>query len=155
MTSTITSVYTVLDGMAVTYLDKDNTSVTATCYSLAESLDSVQTAHLPCRLLFLPSFTGSIGPGWMIDGQNTIRDLFLLEAVARTEGSKVCAPVLLRYVVAYRAALAQKWKDISPYWQAETFNNAVTIAPGKYEFPAGSDVWFYGVMVTLTVDEII
>jgi hypothetical protein len=153
MTSTIVSVFSALDGMAVTYLDKDNASVTATCYGLAESLDSVQTAHLPCRLLFLPNSNMTIGPGPEAQSVYTIRDLFLLETAARTEGSKVCYPVLLRYLAAYQDVIANKWQIVTQ-WQTEAFTPSVTIAPGKYEYPAGSDVWFYGVMATITINEI-
>ena len=153
MTSTIDAIYTALDGMAVTFLDKDNASVTATCYTLNESLDSVQTAHLPCRLLMPPTSNMTLGPGPEAQSVYTVQDLFLLEAAARTEGSKTCAPVLLRYMQAYQDAIAKKWQFVT-YWQTEAFTTCITITPGNYTYPANSDSVFYGVMVTIQLQEI-
>lgn len=153
MSSTIDTIYSALDGMAVTYLDMDNTSVTATCYTLSEALDSVQTGHMPCRILLLPNVSMTLGPGSEASAVYTVRDLFLLDTVAQGDGSKVMSPVLLKYVKAYEDAIAKKWQWLST-WQTEAFTTSVTIAPGKYEYPVQSGVTCYGVMVTLTISEI-
>jgi hypothetical protein len=153
MTSTIDSIYAALDAMAVTFLDKDSASVTATCYTLSESKDSVQTADMPMRLLFLPTSNMTLGPGPEATSVYTIQDLFLLEASGRTEGTKTCAPVLLRYIKAYQDAIALKWQILTQ-WQTEAFTTSITIQPGKYTYPAGTETQFYGVMVTITLQEI-
>jgi hypothetical protein len=153
MSSIIEQIYAALDGMSVTYLDKDNVSVTASVYTLAESLDSVQTADLPARLLILPTSQMVIGPGPEVTDTYTIQDLFLLEAVGQGGGSKVQAPVLLRYIVAYQDAIAKKWQILST-WQTEALTTNVTLTPGKYTYPANSDNVFYGVMVSITIEEL-
>lgn len=155
--SIIVQIYAALDGMAVTYLDKDNASVTATVYALSEMLDSVQTANLPARLLVLPSSQVVLGPGPEATADYTIQDLFLLEAAAQGGGSKVQAPVLLRYMVAYQEAIAKKWQMLgggAVGWQTEAFTTNITLTPGKYTYPANSDSVFYGVMVSITINEI-
>jgi hypothetical protein len=153
MSSTIEEIYTALDGMAVTFLNRDNTSTTATCYGLSESLDSVETAQLPARLLILPQVTQTLGPGPESESAYTIQDLFLLETVARGEGTKVQNPVLLRYIKAYQDAIALKWRWLSG-WQTEAFSTTITLTPGKYEYPSQSGVWFYGVMASISINEI-
>jgi hypothetical protein len=139
--------------MSVTYLDKDSASVTATCYTLSEALDSVETAHLPARMLILPTVEQALGPGPESTSVYTIQDLFLLETVGRTEGSKINAPVLLRYIKAYQDAIALKWQIVST-WQTEAGATNITYTPGKYTYPANSDMTFYGVMVSIKIEEI-
>lgn len=153
MSSTIVEIYAALDAMAVTYLDASGASVTATSYSLGESLDNVLTSHLPCRLLILPNTTLSLGPGPEETASYVIQDLFLLEAVSQGGGSAVHAPVLLRYIKAYQDAIEKKWQFLST-WQTEALTANVTITPGKYTYPSNSENVFYGVMVSITIEEI-
>jgi hypothetical protein len=153
MSSIIEEIYTALAGMTVTYLDKDNASATATCYSLSTMLDSVQTAHCPARLIMLPSVTQTLGPGPESESAYTIQDLFLLDTVAQGAGSKAYAPVQLRYIKAYQDAIALKWRFLSG-WQTEAFTTTITYTPGKFNYPAQSDVQFYGVMVSISIEEI-
>ena len=157
--STLTEIYSALDAMAVTYLDKDNASATATCFNLSELPASLQTAHLPCRLL-LPLGQGAsgspnlqLGPGPEITAQWQITDLFLLETAARSEGLYIQAPVLMRYVKAYADAIALKWQFLYQ-WQSEALTSAVSIVPGVYEYPAGGGTYFFGVKCDIQVTEI-
>ncbi len=153
MSSIIESVYAALDSMTVSYLDKDNATATPTTYTLSESLDSVQTAHLPCRLLIFPTVSQILGPGPESTATYTVNDLFLLEAIAQGGGTKVQAPVLLRYVKAYQDAIALKWQFIS-VWQTEALTTNITYTPGRFEYPSQSGNWYYGVNISIIVEEI-
>lgn len=159
MSTILSNVYGLLDAMAVTYTDRSGANATPTCYSLSELPASVQTAHLPCRLL-LPIGQGASGTNnltldntAMARAEWQITDLFLLEASARTEGLYIQAPVLMRYVEAYANAIALKWRMLYQ-WQTEALTTSISILPGEYEYPAGSGTWFYGVKVDLNITEI-
>jgi hypothetical protein len=159
MTSILPQIYDLLDGMSVTYSNRSGASVTATCYDLDELPNSIETAHLPCRLL-LPIGQGQSGsPNIVLDNTPMARaewrvtDLFLLEAVARSEGLAIQAPVLMRYVTAYSDAIAKKWQ-MQYQWQTEALTLSIAIAPGIYNYPTGSDAYFFGVKADLRISEI-
>jgi hypothetical protein len=160
MTSILPQIYDALDNMTVSYTDRNGATATPTVYDLDELPGSVETAHLPCRLL-MPLGQGRsgtpnlvLGPGNMAQAAWQVTDLFLLETMARTEGAYVHAPVLMRYVTAYAAALANKWQ-ILYQWQTEALTSTAAITPGIYEYPAGSGVYFYGVKVDININETI
>lgn len=156
--SILLTIYDDLEAMTVTYTDKDSVSITPTVYNLDEIPASVQTAHLPCRIL-LPIGQGqgnnnvTILNGAGARGSWIVSDLFLLEASARDAGLYVQAPVLMRYVVAYAVALGKQFQ-----FRHGADNTSLTISssivPGMYEYPSQSGAWFYGVKSTITIDEI-
>jgi hypothetical protein len=157
--SILSTIYSQLASMAVTYTDAAAASVNPTVYSLATIPGSIQTEHLPCRLLL------SIGQG---GGQNNLRildgagvvaswsitDFFLLEASAQGEGLHIQAPVLISYCMAYARALAAQFRFLSAP-STETRTVSARILPGVFEYPAGAGVYFYGVKVDLTVEELL
>ena len=156
--SILLTIYDDLEAMTVTCLGRSNISVTPKAYNLDELPGNVTTAHLPCRLL-LPLGQGQGGTpnGEILAGAGIrcnwqITDLFLLEAAAQDMGIATQAPVLMRYVVAYAEALSKKYEFIHGY---ATFNAtlSVNITPGMYEYPAGSNSWFYGVKADITIEE--
>lgn len=159
MTSILPQVYDMLDGMTVTYTDKTGTSVTPTCYDLDELPNSIQTAHLPCRLLLPIGQAASGSPNIILDntpmarGEWQVTDLFLLEAVGRTEGLYIHAPVLMRYVTAYSDAIAKKWQFLYQ-WQTEALTASLSILPGIYNFPNGSDAFYFGVKADIRISEV-
>lgn len=157
--SILLTIYDQLESMAVTYVNKDSVGTTPNVFDLNEIPASIETAHLPCRIL-LPVGQGQSGsPNVEILRSPNVRanwnitDLFLLEAAARDAGLWVQAPVLMKYVVAYAEALALKFQFMSGS-SVETFTISASIIPGMYEYPAGSQAWFYGVKCDLQIQEI-
>lgn len=159
MSSILLNIYDALDAMTVTYVDKNGASVNPTCYNLNELPNSIQTEKLPCRLL-LPIGQGVSGSTSMtiehgagVTANWQITDLFLLETAARGEGLYIHAPVLVRYVAAYAEAISKKWQ-ILYQWQSEALVLNLQPIPGIYNFPSGSDAYFYGVKIDLNIQEI-
>jgi len=141
--------------MSVTYTDKSNTSTTANCLNIDENSESIETAHLPCRILtFTQPDTAVIMRGSGSLATWNITDLFLLETAARDLGAYILKPVLKRYEVAYLEAIQLKWQLLHG-WSTETLGLSVTMRAGKFEYPAGSNVWFYGVQCDATFEEIV
>lgn len=157
--SILLEIYNQLESMEVAYVDKNVTNATPIVFNLNEIPPSVQTAQLPCRIL-LPIGQGQGGSANIeimrspnVKATWTITDLFLLETGARDLGLHIQAPVLMRYVVAYSTALGLKFQLLSNS-SVETFTLSASVVPGMYEYPAGSNVWFYGVKCDLSIEEI-
>jgi hypothetical protein len=158
MASILPQVYAALDGMTVTYSGRNAASTTPTVFTLSELPGTVPSAHLPCRLL-LPLGQGGgtpameILPGGEITATWTITDLLLMDSAASGEGLYIYAPQLIAYIVAYADAIGKKWQ-VAYQWQTEAFTTSVTMLPGIYNYPSGSEAQFYGVKVDITVTEI-
>jgi len=157
--SILLTIYDDLEAMAVTYTDKSGANITANCLNLDEIPASVQSVHLPCRIL-LPIGQGQGGTptaqvlfGAGIKATWNITDLFLLEVAARDAGLYIQAPVLMRYCVAYAEAIGRQFEFVHG-WSTETNSLTASILPGMYEYPSGSGVWFYGVKCDLQIEEI-
>lgn len=151
--SILATIYDSLEAMTVTYLDKSNTSKTATVYSQETMIDSAETAHLPVRLLMPASGSLSINPGGVVATWK-ISDLFLMEAVAQGQGNKDELPALTRYMIAYVTAINKLWQ-IAYQTSTETRTLSAQINSGKFEYPSQSGAWFYGVRCELTIEELI
>jgi hypothetical protein len=152
--SILLTLYDDLEAMTVTYTDKSGAASTANCLNIDEKTDSIQTAHLPCRLLTttLPDSVTIQRGGNNLATWN-ITDLFLLETVARDMGTFIQLPVLKRYEVAYSEALAKLWSVVHG-WSTETLTLSLTMQAGKWEYPSGSGVYFYGVKCDLVMEEL-
>jgi hypothetical protein len=153
----MTSIYPTLiediAGMAVSYTDKNGATITPTVLSINDRMDSVQTAHLPIRLIMAwQQQTGTIGAGGIIDGAWNITDMLLLETSARDMGAHVLRPVMARYQVAWIEKLSRLWR-INHGVNAGTITASYTIWAGEYEYPASSGVWFYGVKCSVILQE--
>jgi hypothetical protein len=156
--SVLLDIYDDIEGMTVSYLNKSGASTSPTVYNLDSLPAQVSTAQLPCRLL-LPLGQGESGSdnAQVLDGSGIrcvwrITDLFLLETMARERGLYVHAPVMMRYVAAYAEALSNKYRLI--HGRATLIDTLSTsITPGIYEYPAGSDAWFFGVKADITIEE--
>lgn len=155
MTSSILlTIYDDLEAMTVSYADKNGATVTANCLNIGERSDSIQTAHLPCRILTTTANdTGFIYKGAGIKMAWQITDLFLLESAMRDMGKFVQLPVLKRYEVAYAEAVAKLWQLVHG-WSTETLGLNLSMQAGVFEYPAGSGVSFYGVKCDVNFEEI-
>ena len=140
--------------MTVSYVDKDAATVTADALNIDERTDSIETAHLPCRIITSTQpDTGEVLKGAGIHAKWNITDLFLLDTVARERGTFISQPVLKRYEVAYLEALFKLW-NLPHTWSTETLTLSYSLQSGKFEYPAGSGTWFYGVKCDVSFDEI-
>lgn len=129
----------------------------ATVYGLADMPDSVETAHLPMRAI-VTSGSNTQGEsmrlatlGTLPGAQMTwaIQDLMLYKPVGQGAGLKEHNAVLITYIDDYLTALRSS---------AQLTSGALTtdakLEPGVYEHPPGSGAQFFGVMVSLTIEEI-
>jgi hypothetical protein len=152
-TSILATIYDQLEAMTVTYLDKSNVSKTATVYSQETMLDSIQTAHLPARVLLPPSGSLTINPGGNNLAQWKISDIFFQETAAQGGGVDEEIPSMTRYIIAYSAAIGKLWQ-IAYQTSTETRTLLAQITSGKFEYPSQSGVWFFGVRCDLTIEEL-
>lgn len=155
MTGLLLTFFDDLEAMSVSFTDKSGATVTANALNIDEKADSIQTAQLPCRIITqTASDSGTILKGAGVDATWNITDLFLLDTVARDISPAVQMPVLQRYKVAYIEKLFLLWQIVHGY---STENEAIsyTAMTGKFEYPAGSGVYFYGVKFDLTLRELI
>jgi hypothetical protein len=155
MSSLLLTFYDDLEAMTVSYTDKSGGTVTATALNIDERTDSIQTAHLPCRIITSTQADSAV----ILKGAGStatwnITDLFLLATVAQDMGTFVVQPVLKRYEVAYLEALQKQWNLVHG-WSTETLVLNVTMQAGKYEYPAGSGTFFYGVKCDIVLEEIV
>ena len=155
MSSLLLTFYDDIEAMTVSYVNKDGGTVTANCLNIDERTDSIQTSHLPCRILSTTHpDTGVIMKGAGARATWNITDLFLLDTVARDIGTYIQLPILKRYEVAYVEALEQLWRLVHG-WSTETLALNYSMQAGKFEYPAQSGVYFYGVKCDITFEEIV
>lgn len=144
-----------LEAMTVSYVDRAGATVSANALNIDERTDSIQTAHLPCRIITTTAAdTISIHRGGNSTATWNITDLFLLETVARDMGTFAVMPTLMRYKVAYAEALQKQWTIVHG-WSTETLVLNLSMLVGKYEYPSQSGVYFYGVKCDITFEELI
>ncbi len=155
MSSLLLTFFDDLEAMTVTYSNKDGSSATANALNIDEKTDSIQTAHLPCRIITTTSADSvKIQRGGNSLATWNITDLFLMETAARDMGTFAVMPALMRYKVAYAEALQKNWQLVHG-WSTETLTLNLSMQVGKYEFPSQSGVWFYGVKCDITFEELI
>lgn len=154
MTSILSTIYDKLEAMTVTFVDKTSTSVNPAVYSQETFAASVQTAHLPARILMPPSGSSTIMPGGNQDANWQITDLCLIEAAGQGQGVKGELPAMTRYIAAYLTAIGKLWQMQSEY-HTEDATLSTQITSGLFEYPTASGVWWYGVQVDLTITELV
>lgn len=126
----------------------------------SELPSSVQTAHLPLRLLTpISRFAGPVGTTattWNVSrgsGVNRvdwfITELFLWEAVNQNVGIKAMSDPLLKYCVAYLDTLAAGGLQLPE----NVVVTAVSFRPDVIEYPIFSGQPFYGVVTSITMME--
>lgn len=146
-----TTIYPAIGNMVVTL-----NAATVTAYNLDALPNSIQTAHLPCRLL-LPTNQMQTGRNAqpVTFGTNgvwsvvwNVVDLVLLETAGQTRGLLDVAGDIVEYEAAYLSSLS-----------ALAIGNSITVEgaqldPGVFEYPTGGGVFFFGVQVTVNVKEL-
>lgn len=149
----LSAIYSAIESMAVAV-----DSVTATVYGLANMPDSIETAHLPMRAIVsiggntqgqsmrLATFGSPPGAELMW----AVQDLMLYKPVGQGAGLKEHNAVLIAYVDSYLTALRN-----SAQMTSVSLVTDARLEPGIYEHPPGSGAQFLGVMVTLTIQEIV
>lgn len=95
----------------------------------------------------------NIGLGTVVVATWNISDLFLLRPIVTGSGLDQVADTLVLYAAAYVNALVGKQGLISGSRNITVDGFDVQI--GGYQFPAGTDRWYYGVEARWTVKEII
>lgn len=155
MSSLLLTFYDDLEAMTVSYTDKAGATATANALNIDEAADSIQTAQLPCRIITSTNAdTAVIQRGGNSTATWNITDLFLLSTVAQDLGSYIAMPVLKRYEVAYIEAVQKKWNLVHG-WSTETLALNLSMLSGKFEYPSGSGVFFYGVKCDITFEELV
>ncbi len=154
MASFLLTFFDDLEAMTVSYTDKNGATATANCLNIDEKADSIQTAHLPCRILTSTQpDTAIIHKGAGIMATWNITDLFLLDTVARDISPHIQMPVLKRYEAAYLEALFKKW-NLPHQYSTEELTLSCSLLAGKFEYPSGGGVFFYGVKCDVVMEEI-
>ena len=161
MSSILDTVYSSLAALSIPYKDKSGSTVTpATVYGLATFPASMQTASLPCRILFPPAIASAAATGTVLDGAGVrmtwnIADWFLLESGARDLGPSVQFPVMTSYMQSYAKALSTTLYRITANGAKQTESMTFTMGAGLYPYPPQSDVYFWMVQTTITIEELI
>lgn len=123
-----------------------------------DNLDTkVNKANLPLRLL-LPVGATASGRNLIIntaDGSGrsglwTIPDLMLWALSVSGQGLEDYAGVLVDYCVEYERTMLSRRTDHLGW-----IHNNLAIDTGMFEWPLGSDTWYYGVRALHTVTELI
>lgn len=158
-TSILSTIYSQLAAMTVSYTDRTGASATPTVYSLATIPAHVETAQLPCRILLPIGQGGGTNNLRVLNGSGvvaswSITDLFLLCPEAQQEGLYIQAPVLISYAGAWARAIGQQYRFLSAP-STETRTITAAILPGMWEYPTQSGVFYYGVKCDLAVEELI
>ena len=157
MASAISAIYTAVEAMAVTV-----SGITPRVYGLTGLPGSVAAADLPARIIldlanasegqtmqFFTVNSGISGGGAQyVDWQ--INDLLLWKPEALGRGVKDVATDLIAYCGKYIDAVRTN-RNIGT---AATFTG-LRVSPGVYEYPASSGVFYWGVMASSTIREII
>lgn len=157
--SAIRTIYSNLAGQSVTFTRESGASVTVAARDLHQLPVSVNAADAPIRLILPYSddteqrdgVVATMGPVGAVTWY--IADLLLWKPGALTSGIAESAADLVRYQGAYASVmLAARTLGVTngtvalESWRAR---------PGLYDWPIGSSTWWQGVMMILTVAEVV
>jgi len=149
---TIATIYSAIANMTIAV---DGTNATA--YGLASMPDAIETAQLPVRLLvsvggstqgasIRPSTLGTL-PGMQATWQ--VQDLMLYRPPAQGMGLEQMNAALMNYCNSYLSAIRT-----NALLTSGALTTDIRLEPGIYEHPPESGRQYFGVMVTLTIEEI-
>lgn len=130
--------------------------VTPAAYAPDALPTNVETALLPCRVLD-PSYSPDTGDYSFVAYGTTatvhwhLTDLLLWEQVGQTRGPLDVALDLIRYCGAYAEAVRLN-RGIAYQSAIQTVTPRVDYA---IEWPKGSGVYFYGVEISISLEEIL
>jgi len=153
MASQLLDIYEALAGMTVTAASK-----TPTVWEGDEAQDSIQSVHLPVRLIVPSGHLGQRGTGdnlrlatqqgSLITVRWGLSDLCLWQMVGQGIGIKGLGTALAAYAAAYMTALAVLELP------AKCYPVDANLTSGVFEWPQQSGVWFWGVQIAVYVDEL-
>ncbi|MCA0455644.1 MAG: hypothetical protein LCI00_16835 [Chloroflexi bacterium] len=161
MTSEIVAIYDTVEAMTV-LVD----GMTPTVYGLTGIPNGVVNADLPCRILLdlaqggegesmqFVTVNSGIGGGGEQYIDWRINDLMLLKPLGLGIGSREVTQALIAYTSAYIDAVRSNRNLLETDNNSASFTN-LNVTPGTYEYPAESGHFFWGVMATSTIREII
>lgn len=161
MSSILSTTYLTLQAMSVSFTDRNGAAATpAKVYALSDFPASIQTAHLPCRVLFPPSVGSPSVTADILSGAGAkmtwpIADWFILEVAARDTGAMSQFPVLSSYLQSYALKLATTAFSFASGGGRQTMSLALTSQIGLYPYPPQSDSYFWMVKNTIVVEELI
>ena len=139
--------------MSLSYTDRNGATATAATYYGSTTPNAIDTASMPARILLPPSGNMDVLHGAGVNSTWTINDLFLIDTAARDMGMPSFAPVMASYCASYGDAIGKMWQVLSGN-STLTLSMNVSINTGKYEYPSGSGVYFYGCLAVVTIEEI-
>lgn len=130
---------------------------TVRCRGLDNLAAQISRANLPLRLL-LPVGSSANGRNLTIitadgTGRNAtwlIPELCLIATATQGQGLEEYAGDLVDYVVALEQAALARRVDFEGF-----LVNNIAMDTGIFEWPSGSDVWYFGVRTNYTVTELI
>lgn len=148
---TITAIYSAIGAMSVSV-----GGAAATVYGLANMPDTLTTAHLPVRLIV--SIGGNtqgssarattLGSSPRLHTVWQVQDLMLYKPPTQGTGLEQMNGVLMGYCDDYLSAVRTHAQLTS-----SALITDVRLEPGMYEHPPGDGKQYFGVMVTLTIEE--
>lgn len=154
MSSQIEAIYAALADKTVTVDGK-----TPPVYGLDNPIGTLTSAKLPVRILH-PFGNGSEGRNFAFDGMAciaqmtwTIVDFMAFQAVGQ---GKPPTGAMIRYQAAYMDMLLtfkRAGGDTNPAIKAKLAD--ARCQAGVYEWPLGSEEWWYGVQAVLNIEEVL
>jgi len=164
MPSVISTIYDNLDATNVVVTKQDGTTANAAVSDADELPQQLHTAHLPIRLLWPndPYGGDNAASTTVFHAQSgssyynltwTITDLLYYIPVGQGLGNKLSAKNLIKYIADYMDMLSDSSRFSITTGDAVIAD--VRAEVDVLEYPLGSGHWFWGVRVTLTVDETI
>jgi len=154
------ALYSAIAGMEVSFeAEADGAIITPTAYDLHKLFNTIDTTDLPARVLLPVSDMGD-GSGLevmsagnsLIFGQINwqVVDLMLLAAVGQGRGMVDYLADLVRYASAYTDSIMT-----TRTMATGTTLQAFQPSPGIYQWPAGTDHYYFGVECSMSYRELI
>lgn len=154
MSSQLEAIYAALAEQVVTVDGK-----TPPVYGLDNPIGSLTSARLPVRILH-PFGNGSEGRNIAFDGASclitltwTVVDFLAFQAIGQGVPP---TGAMIRYAAAYVDMIKgfqRVGADTNPLIRA--YLDPSRVLPGVFEWPLGSDAWYYGVQASLDIVEIV
>ena len=148
----VSAIYSAIAAITVAVNGKN-----ATVYGLANKPDAIETAQLPVRLLVnvggnaqgTSTKSLTLGSAPRLHSIWQVQDLMLYKPPAQGLGLDEMDGVLMGYCDDYLSAIRTHVQLTSTALITD-----VRLEPGMYQHPPGSERQYYGVMATLTIEEI-
>lgn len=150
--SSVTTIYANLAEKSVLY-----DGAAPRVFGLDDAPNAVESADVPCRILLAGRTTessfGFVAIGSMAAVEWTVLDLFLIAPSGQTRGLIDVSAPMLDYCGRY-AEMLRSFRDAGITGGMCTLE-AARIDPGVYRYPADVGADYYGVLITLTIREVL